>query len=67
MSRQDAYRAVQRNAMAAWESGADFLELLQIDPEVGRYLDRGKLSALFDLDYHLKHVETIFRRVLEPS
>jgi adenylosuccinate lyase len=63
MSREDAYRAVQRNAMRVWEEGGDFQALLAADPEVARHLQPGQIAALFDLGYHTKHVDTIFRRV----
>ncbi len=63
MSREDAYAAVQRNAMAVWENGGDFLALLKEDDEVTRLLDEAALAGLFDLDYHLAHVDTIFDRV----
>jgi adenylosuccinate lyase len=63
VSREDAYRLVQKHAMKAWKDGADFLKLLSGDPEVTKRLPRGELAALFDLDYHLKHVDTLFRRV----
>jgi len=63
MSREDAYRAVQRNAMRVWQEGADFLDLLKKDPDVARHLSDAELTALFDLGYHTKHVDTIFRRV----
>jgi adenylosuccinate lyase len=63
-SREDAYRMVQRNAMKVWRGEAnDFLALLKADPDVRRYLNETELAANFDLDYHLKHVDTIFRRV----
>ena len=63
MSREDAYRAVQRCAMPVWQGGAKFLDLLAADAEVSRHLPRAELAALFDLGYHLKHVDTIFARV----
>jgi adenylosuccinate lyase len=63
MSREDAYRAVQRNAMAAWDGKGRFSDLLKADPEVARRLDPQTIDGLFDLDYHLKHVDTIFTRV----
>ena len=65
MSREDAYRAVQRNAMRVWESdGALSLEaLLKADPEVTAYLSGAELAAKFDLDYHFKGVDAIFGRV----
>ena len=63
MSREDAYRAVQRNAMKVWDGDGQFLDLLAADPDVACHLDRDALAAQFDDDYHLKHVDTIFRRV----
>src|SRR5579864_3514686 len=59
-AREDAYRMVQRNAMKVWASEADFLALLQADPEVRKYLSDAELEQNFDLAYHLKHVDTIF-------
>jgi len=63
MSREDAYRAVQRNAMQAWEKGGDFLALLSADNEVSTQLSAKALAALFDLRYHTRQVDRIFRRV----
>jgi adenylosuccinate lyase len=63
MSREDAYKAVQRNAMRAWEKGESFLDLLKADAEVARHLAGPALAELFDLGYHTKHVGTIFDRV----
>ncbi|MEX1147484.1 MAG: adenylosuccinate lyase, partial [Sphingomonadales bacterium] len=63
VSREDSYRLVQRNAMVVWEKGADFLELLKADKEVAARLSNADLEDLFNLDYHTKHVDTIFRRV----
>jgi adenylosuccinate lyase len=55
---------VQRNAMKVWERGADFLENLSADPDVAAApVEGGARGAMFDLGYHLKHVDTIFRRV----
>ncbi|GMG84879.1 adenylosuccinate lyase [Paralimibaculum aggregatum] len=63
LSRENAYRAVQRNAMKVWEQGADFLAELKADDEVASALDDAALEALFDLGYHLKRVDVIFARV----
>jgi adenylosuccinate lyase len=63
MSREDAYRVVQDNAMEVWNGDAGFLELLKADKEIGAVLSAGELETLFDLDYHTKHVDTIFKRV----
>jgi adenylosuccinate lyase len=62
-SREDAYRLVQRNAMPVWRGEGDFLTLLKNDPEVIARLPETELQACFDLDYHFKHVDTIFTRV----
>jgi adenylosuccinate lyase len=61
--REDAYRLVQRNAMQVWKSGGDFLEALLADKDVAKALPEETLRAQFDLDYHVKHVDTIFARV----
>jgi adenylosuccinate lyase len=63
MSREDAYQAVQRNAMKAWQAGNSFLGELTADPDVCRYMDAASLESLFDLSYHTKHVDTVFDRV----
>ena len=67
VSREDAYRLVQRNAMPVWRGEGDFLRLLAADPEVSAKLSRAELEKLFDLDYHTAHVDTIFRRVFGDS
>ena len=65
LSREDSYALVQRNAMKVWESDGQLslLQLLKDDPEVTGRLGTAELEALFDLDHHLKHVDTIFARV----
>ena len=65
VSREDAYRLVQRNAMKVWESdGAlSLMALLQADPDVTAALSKEEIEDKFDLGYHLKHVDTIFARV----
>ena len=65
MSREDAYQAVQRNAMQVWESdGAlSLMELLKADPDVTARLSVAALEDKFDLGYHYRHVDTIFQRV----
>jgi adenylosuccinate lyase len=64
LSREDSYALVQRNAMKVWESDGELslLDLLKADKEVSQRLSGEELESLFDLDYHLKHVDTIFRR-----
>jgi adenylosuccinate lyase len=65
VSREDAYRLVQRNAMKVWESDGELslLELLKADPEVTAALTVAEIEDKFDLGYHFKHVDTIFGRV----
>jgi adenylosuccinate lyase len=63
MAREDAYRAVQRHAMAVWEKGGDFQAALADDADIKKRLDREALADLFDLAYHTKHVDTVFARV----
>lgn len=63
VSREDAYRLVQKNAMKVWEEGKDFQTELLADPEVVGALGEAKIKESFDLNYHLKHVDTIFKRV----
>jgi len=63
VSREEAYNYVQRNAMPVWRGEGDFLDLLKADSDVMAALSVKELQALFDLDYHTKHVNTIFARV----
>jgi adenylosuccinate lyase len=62
-AREDAYALVQRNAMPVWRGEGQFLDLLKADADVTALLEPADLDALFDLAYHLKHVDTIFARV----
>ena len=63
VSREDAYRQVQRNAMRVWAGEGDFLALMSGDPEVSARLSGLELKTLFDVAYHTKHVDRIFARV----
>ena len=63
VSREDSYRLVQRNAMRVWREGEDFLELLKADEDVTKALSHKEIEGVFDLEYHTKHVDTIFKRV----
>ncbi len=63
LSREDSYRLVQRNAMRVWEEGADFMTELKADPEVTAVMTDAEIEDKFDLGYHTKHVDTIFKRV----
>ncbi|HEX2843179.1 adenylosuccinate lyase [Hyphomicrobium sp.] len=62
-SREEAYALVQRNAMKTWEKGLDFLTELKADKDVTAKVPAKDLEAMFDLGYHLKHADTIFKRV----
>jgi len=63
VDRESAYHLVQRNAMPVWRGEGNFLDLLKADDEVKAALSDAELEALFNLDYHTKHVDTIFNRV----
>ena len=63
VSREDSYKLVQRNAMKVWEKGADFREELLGDADVRAALSEDEINEKFDLGYHTKHVDTIFKRV----
>jgi adenylosuccinate lyase len=63
MSREDAYAAVQRNAMKVWRGEGKFADLLEIDPDIGPRLGKSEINDLFDLGYHFKNVDKIFQRV----
>ena len=62
-SREDSYRLVQRNAMKVWEEGADFMTELKSDADVTALMSDDEIEANFDLGYHTKHADTIFKRV----
>ena len=62
-SREDAYRLVQKSAMKVWLEGADFIEELKGDKEVTAYLSNEQIEDKFDIEYHTKHIDTIFDRV----
>jgi adenylosuccinate lyase len=63
VSREDAYRVVQRNAMKVWQENKDFLTELLADKDVTRALPEKTIRDQFDLGYHTKHVDEIFKRV----
>ena len=67
VSREDAYRLVQRNAMKAWAGEGDLLSLLKSDKDVRKHLSETELADSFDLNFHFAHVDTIFRRVFGQS
>jgi adenylosuccinate lyase len=63
VAREEAYALVQRNAMKVWQGEGDFLAFLTADKDVRKHLSEAELKANFDLDHHLRHVDTIFERV----
>jgi len=63
VQREDAYRIVQKNAMKVWQEGGHLLDYLKADKKVTDALTAAELEALFDMGYHTKHVDTIFKRV----
>ncbi|MBI5695563.1 MAG: adenylosuccinate lyase [Nitrospirae bacterium] len=63
LSREDAYRFVQRNAMLVWEEGKDFKKLLLADKDVKKVLTKADIDECFSLEYHTKNVDYIFGRV----
>jgi adenylosuccinate lyase len=65
VSREDSYKLVQRNAMKVWEDGKDFKTELLADGEVLAALSAEEIEEKFDLGYHTKHVDTIFKRVFK--
>ncbi len=67
ISREDSYRIVQRNAMKVWEQGKDFLEELLNDKDVSKTLSEAELREKFDLSYHTKHINRIFKRVFKEQ
>ena len=62
-SREDAYRLVQQNAMRTWAGEGVFLDFLKADAEIKERLTDAELDDLFDMDYHMAQVDTIFARV----
>jgi adenylosuccinate lyase len=67
LSREEAYVLVQRNAMPVWHGEGEFLTLLKRDKDAGKVLSDAELEELFDLGYHLKHIDFIFKRVFGES
>ena len=63
VSRENAYVYVQRNAMKIWAEGGSYLDKLKSDEDVSAHLTDQELDALFDLDQHFQHVDTVFKRV----
>jgi adenylosuccinate lyase len=65
ISRESSYSMVQRNSMKVWNEEGSFYDLIKADKEISTILSKEEIDDIFDLNYHLKHIETIFQRVLE--
>jgi adenylosuccinate lyase len=63
MLREEAYQAVQRHAMEAWENDGDFRSAVERDPHIQRYLDKEQLDNAFSLERQLRNVDRVFQRV----
>jgi adenylosuccinate lyase len=63
LTREEAYKMVQDNAMEAWQGEKSFLALLKMDKQITKYLTQDKLKSLFDYNYYLKYVDTVFERL----
>jgi adenylosuccinate lyase len=67
LGRDEAYALVQRVAMPVWKTKVDFASLLKSNPAVAKLLTPSEIDELFDLRYHMKHVDLIFSRVFDQS
>ncbi|MCK5255304.1 MAG: adenylosuccinate lyase, partial [Deltaproteobacteria bacterium] len=67
LSREDAYRVVQRNALKAWDTGRDFKSIISKDATVKKYLPKKEVDHCCSLKYYLRHIDEIFTRVFEQS
>jgi adenylosuccinate lyase len=67
MTREESYAVVQRNAMPVWLEGKDFRDLLKSDNAIEKYLNHNEIDDLFDMSFHMKHIDTIFSRVFEEQ
>jgi len=65
--REGAYDIVQKNAMKSWKEGVNFKKILLKDKEVRKYLAAEEIDSIFDLEYYLRNVDYIFKRVFEPD
>jgi adenylosuccinate lyase len=63
LTREEAYKRVQDNAMEVWQGKKSFLALLKIDKQIAKYLTQDELKSLFDYNYYLKYVDTVFERL----
>ena len=63
ITREEAYRLVQNQAMRVWQGKGDFKDLLLADADICEHLGREKIKEIFDVSYHLKYISAIFSRV----
>jgi len=63
LTREQAYKFVQRNAMMVWKQGGDFSDRLKGDPDIGQYLTAREIDGCFDIKHTIKKVDYIFKRV----
>ena len=63
VTREDAYRMVQKQAMQVWKNNQDFKTLILKDKDISKYLGQKKIKEIFDVNYHLKYINAIFDRV----
>lgn len=67
VSREQAYKMVQKQAVRAWKENKNFKDLVKNDPEIAKHLGNKQVEKIFDVDFQLRHVDTIFARVFESS
>jgi adenylosuccinate lyase len=63
MGREEAYGVVQANAMKAWQEKKSFLSLLEAEAQIAAWLSKPELESLFDYDYYLRHIDSVFERL----
>jgi adenylosuccinate lyase len=66
-SREKSYEIVQRNASKSWDSNIDFKQIIMDDEEINSLLSSDEINELFSLEYHLKHVDYIFKKVFKKK
>ena len=67
LSRENAYKIVQQISMKSWESQRNFRDLLDLEKKITEYLSKKDLDKIFDINYHFKNVEYIYKKVLKKS
>jgi len=67
VTREDAYRWVQRNAMRVWNNEGDFRTWVMKDEDIVKHLSPAEIERAFDLNHQIRHVDTIFKRVFQSS